>query len=487
MTSIFGQVWLWSLLAFLLGALATWLLLVRPVQRRLNRITSGGGAHGDGQSSTDPPSEVEISSDDVFAGLREAPSQAAAPDEPFEDPWENERQPAPGGGGTDQRSGGSGTLVSSAPPPEGAPVPEERRNPGTLVSPPASTEPEAPAAGARPTERWAGEDTAARSEDAAPAPAAAEQTAVIPPVPADDRHAGSPARTGRAAQDEAERTGRFFPAARGGERPLETSGRTSRLDTRSRPTRRTPVDDPADIELSDPNPGGGAEPEFPTTEPAPAAAPVDGDDLDAAWPAHDYEPTGTPDRPAADPAEGRTDFFRRPDFPEDDTGGPRAAASAVSEADEVEEMAWPSEDDDAPAFPGAEAPEGTAGPVPGPPGDQGETSVIPAIREDVAPEAPRPNPTSHEERGGNTHQPPRPGATGPNRTDDVETQHTTAPAADPAPREAPRDGERARSLFEPVLDPEEFADSGLPRRAGDGNPNPAPGGDFIWFDKKDQD
>ncbi|AUS79130.1 hypothetical protein C1701_13055 [Actinoalloteichus sp. AHMU CJ021] len=481
MTSIFGQVWLWSLLAFLLGALATWLLLVRPVQRRLNRITSGGGATEDGQSSADPPSEVEISSDDVFAGLREGPSQAASPDEPFEDPWENERQPAPAGDAADQRSPGSGTLVS----------------------PPVSTEPEPPASGAGPTERGADEGASAWSPASArggsPPAAAAEQTAVIPPVPADDRPVGAPERTGRAAQDDAERTGKFLPVTGGGDRPVEASGRTGRLDARPRPTRRGPVDDPADIELSDPTPGGAAEPGFPTTEPAPApgggsaaTAPADGDDLDAAWPAHDYEPTGTPDRPAVDPAEGRTDFFRRPDFSEDGTGG-RKPAAAVSQNDEVEEMAWPAEDDDAPAFPEEETPEPAAGAVPPAPapsqptdGDQGETSVIPAIRQDVAPDTPRRNPTSREERGGSTPKPPRPATTGPNRTDDVETQHSTAPAADPAPREATRDGERARSLFEPVLDPEEFADSGLPRRAGDGNPNPSAGGDFIWFDEKNQ-
>src|SRR5688500_18299633 len=32
---IFGQVWLWSLGSFLLGVLFTWLLLVRPVRKRL--------------------------------------------------------------------------------------------------------------------------------------------------------------------------------------------------------------------------------------------------------------------------------------------------------------------------------------------------------------------------------------------------------------------------------------------------------------------
>src|SRR5437867_1162041 len=35
--SIFGQVWLWSVAAFLIGVLLTWLVLVRPAQAR-NRM-----------------------------------------------------------------------------------------------------------------------------------------------------------------------------------------------------------------------------------------------------------------------------------------------------------------------------------------------------------------------------------------------------------------------------------------------------------------
>src|SRR5439155_2876149 len=32
---IFGQVWLWSLLAFLLGALLCWVLVVLPIRKRI--------------------------------------------------------------------------------------------------------------------------------------------------------------------------------------------------------------------------------------------------------------------------------------------------------------------------------------------------------------------------------------------------------------------------------------------------------------------
>src|SRR5689334_21207968 len=35
---IFGQVWLWSLLAFLLGALLCWVLVVLPVRKRIDAL-----------------------------------------------------------------------------------------------------------------------------------------------------------------------------------------------------------------------------------------------------------------------------------------------------------------------------------------------------------------------------------------------------------------------------------------------------------------
>jgi hypothetical protein len=36
--SIFGQVWLWSLVAFVIGGLLTWLVLVRPLHQRIHRL-----------------------------------------------------------------------------------------------------------------------------------------------------------------------------------------------------------------------------------------------------------------------------------------------------------------------------------------------------------------------------------------------------------------------------------------------------------------
>lgn len=38
MSSLFGEVWFWSLLAFLIGAVLTWVLLVRPAQQRVQQL-----------------------------------------------------------------------------------------------------------------------------------------------------------------------------------------------------------------------------------------------------------------------------------------------------------------------------------------------------------------------------------------------------------------------------------------------------------------
>lgn len=43
--SVFGQVWLWSLAAFVLGALLTWLLLVRPARARVRELERRVVAH----------------------------------------------------------------------------------------------------------------------------------------------------------------------------------------------------------------------------------------------------------------------------------------------------------------------------------------------------------------------------------------------------------------------------------------------------------
>ncbi|MFD2466933.1 LapA family protein [Amycolatopsis silviterrae] len=46
--SIFGQVWLWSLLAFLVGAIVAWLVLARPARKRVRELeTELASAHAD--------------------------------------------------------------------------------------------------------------------------------------------------------------------------------------------------------------------------------------------------------------------------------------------------------------------------------------------------------------------------------------------------------------------------------------------------------
>jgi hypothetical protein len=53
---IFGQVWLWSLLAFLLGALVLWLLMVLPVRRRISELERRLAALRK-EPRSDPPAE----------------------------------------------------------------------------------------------------------------------------------------------------------------------------------------------------------------------------------------------------------------------------------------------------------------------------------------------------------------------------------------------------------------------------------------------
>ncbi|MDN5859257.1 MAG: hypothetical protein L0H84_11605, partial [Pseudonocardia sp.] len=48
MSWLFGQTWIWYLIAFAVGVLVAWLLFVRPAQRRLNTLrAAGGGPTGD--------------------------------------------------------------------------------------------------------------------------------------------------------------------------------------------------------------------------------------------------------------------------------------------------------------------------------------------------------------------------------------------------------------------------------------------------------
>ena len=52
MSWLFGQTWIWYLIAFAVGVLLAWLLFVLPAQRRLRRLEAGGGARpADDQTS----------------------------------------------------------------------------------------------------------------------------------------------------------------------------------------------------------------------------------------------------------------------------------------------------------------------------------------------------------------------------------------------------------------------------------------------------
>ncbi|TCO65280.1 hypothetical protein [Actinocrispum wychmicini] len=66
---IFGQVWLWSLGSFLLGALFTWLLLVRPMRKRLAELETAGQARPAPTRFAEPlpgPTAADKSLDDLF-------------------------------------------------------------------------------------------------------------------------------------------------------------------------------------------------------------------------------------------------------------------------------------------------------------------------------------------------------------------------------------------------------------------------------------
>ena len=52
MSWLYGQTWLWYLIAFLVGLLLAWLVFVRPAQRRLGALLSGSADADAAASST---------------------------------------------------------------------------------------------------------------------------------------------------------------------------------------------------------------------------------------------------------------------------------------------------------------------------------------------------------------------------------------------------------------------------------------------------
>ncbi|GAA2809883.1 hypothetical protein [Saccharopolyspora taberi] len=71
MTWLFTQVWLWSLAAFALGSLITWLLFVRPLQRRLESVIAEPPGH-----------EARSAVEDTRTDIEEAPLDLLDPPEP---------------------------------------------------------------------------------------------------------------------------------------------------------------------------------------------------------------------------------------------------------------------------------------------------------------------------------------------------------------------------------------------------------------------
>ncbi|MFK0251346.1 hypothetical protein ACIQUM_42170 [Amycolatopsis azurea] len=106
--SIFGQVWLWSLLAFVVGALLTWLVLVLPARKRIRELESslatahaektrlpagvslgaGAAAVAGGTAYLAKPSHDEL--DEEFAAAEEpkpAYPETLTEHEPAQRPW----------------------------------------------------------------------------------------------------------------------------------------------------------------------------------------------------------------------------------------------------------------------------------------------------------------------------------------------------------------------------------------------------------------
>ena len=104
MTWLFTQVWLWSLFAFGLGSLITWLLFVRPLQRRLDQVLAEQAEEFDLECAPvqrDAPTETM----DNPLGLFDP-----EPEEPVEEPpmgdWD--RRPRPWLSAAQQTTGGRG-------------------------------------------------------------------------------------------------------------------------------------------------------------------------------------------------------------------------------------------------------------------------------------------------------------------------------------------------------------------------------------------
>ncbi len=213
MTSLFTQVWLWSLAAFLLGAVATWLLMVLPMRRRL-RLLRAELANADGAVVT----PTEWVAQDAWSGGGASPTHAehastvrdvppiGSPEEPDQES-SSEPEPSPDRPFRSEDLSGYWSLRRGAP-----------------------ATPEPAGTGSRGDEDGAGGDGAA-TEITAQLPAWAEEAGS---VRADPSGTGSrrdvPAAAGEAAQrrEDRRRTPRTSSAALPEEEPLpeEQGGNT---------------------------------------------------------------------------------------------------------------------------------------------------------------------------------------------------------------------------------------------------------------------
>lgn len=100
MSSLFGQVWFWSLLAFLVGAVLTWVLLVRPAQQRVQQLErQPRGERPTPAPPTDQAQPQQIpprpaqQAGHPHAPYQQPPSQPAWPGQQSQEPGDVESHP----------------------------------------------------------------------------------------------------------------------------------------------------------------------------------------------------------------------------------------------------------------------------------------------------------------------------------------------------------------------------------------------------------
>ncbi|SHE46009.1 sunset domain-containing protein [Streptoalloteichus hindustanus] len=142
MTWLFGQVWLWSAVAFLAGALITWLLFARPARRRLAELADQGPAQPALSGSREGYPDQEDRAD-TGAGPRVAPAPLAAPS-PRAEPWGAEAPREPVAEHSAEPAGEPRGRAPEAPAVEPAAAPPRPTTPPQPVAPVAAGVPGSP-------------------------------------------------------------------------------------------------------------------------------------------------------------------------------------------------------------------------------------------------------------------------------------------------------------------------------------------------------